>query len=73
MKRLLLLVLLLAGCPSEGDGTCEEGAVQCPTNRTIMYCDAGVWGDEEACPPRQGAGGLEITTYCYPDQGVCAP
>lgn len=70
---LCLLFALLLACEEPVDETCETGDVQCPTTRTIQYCQDGVWDEAETCPPRQGAGGLEIITYCYPDQGTCAP
>lgn len=76
MRRLALvlpLLLLLACVEGPDDETCEEDTVLCPTTRTIQYCVDGLWGEPETCPPRTGAGGLEIITYCYPDQGTCAP
>lgn len=74
MRRLLLVLALgLLACQEPTDGPCEAGEVRCPTTRTIQYCLDGVWQDEEDCAPREAAGGLEITTYCYVDQGVCAP
>ncbi len=75
MARLLsvLPLLLLLGCEAPGDDSCGPDDVQCPTSRTIQYCLDGLWDEPEDCPPRQGAGGLEINTYCYQDQGVCAP
>lgn len=69
---LALVIACFAGCQPE-DTACSPGAVRCPTDRSIEFCDDGVWAGPEACAPREGAGGLEITTYCYPDQGVCAP
>ncbi|MCO4769647.1 MAG: hypothetical protein KDA24_06410 [Deltaproteobacteria bacterium] len=69
---LSLLVMLLGGCIVEEE-PCETGQGRCFGTRSIEYCLDGVWQEPERCAPRQMAGGLEILTYCYEDQGVCAP
>ena len=71
--RALLLFLLLVGCAPPDDDSCEDGDARCEGDRSIAYCDAGVWQEAEACAPREGAGGLTINTVCYPEQGICAP
>ena len=73
LAALLPLIVLLACVAEPDDDSCEAGDVRCPTTRTIQHCLDEVWDEPESCPPRTGAGGLEILTYCYPDQGVCAP
>lgn len=75
MNRLLLaLIVLLVGCPTEvDDSSCEEGQAQCVGYSLIQYCEDGVWGDEEACQPREVGGGQTLVTRCYEDQGLCAP
>jgi hypothetical protein len=72
-RWLLVLVALLCGCPTEFDEGCEDGQAQCVGTSVIQYCEDGLWGEEESCQPREVAGGLTIVTYCYEDQGVCAP
>ena len=68
----LTATVLLSGCIVE-ETPCETGEGRCFGSRAIEYCLDGVWQEPEDCEPREMAGGLEIITYCYEDQGVCAP
>ncbi len=69
----LVCALGLLACPSGDDGPCEDDAVRCVGNSTIEYCLDGEWQGPEDCPPREFAGGPPVNTYCYEEQGVCAP
>ena len=70
---LALMASLLVACPSEGDELCEDGEARCAGNDIIQYCYGDEWGEEEQCRAQDVGGGQTIPTYCYPDQGVCAP
>lgn len=76
--RSLLVLALLAGCPSslpfsgeELDGACELGDAQCVDDRTIQYCDGETWSEAEECPPEETAVG-PVMTYCF-EAGFCGP